>query len=316
MSVRTDAMGMYEPEPAREAWHLIRKVFLLLLVATATALGLVLLARQKSTVPLVLFNVLADTSLGLLAGFATRLTLKDRHGLIQGLASTAVSLIGLGVLGYFTGWRSGIGPFQAGLVTVHWLDAAHIPLRLPLEFGRSAMNVIDLVNAAVAVDTSWIALRVWKQGPRVTGQPSMPSPRVRRPARPAPAHDDPVEPVVVTPAVVVPAPVPAPKRPASSGSGSGSRARIRRKKAERAVIARPASASRPVRTRSRRNTSRHARVAVHLAVHEEHKCPYCFQTVSRNDPRGVVECPICHTLHHKDCWDITGNCQVPHLTTL
>jgi len=26
-----------------------------------------------------------------------------------------------------------------------------------------------------------------------------------------------------------------------------------------------------------------------------------------------VECPICHTMHHKDCWDITGTCQVPHL---
>jgi hypothetical protein len=37
--------------------------------------------------------------------------------------------------------------------------------------------------------------------------------------------------------------------------------------------------------------------------------------VKRNDPRGVVECEVCHTLHHKDCWDITGACQVPHLNT-
>ena len=35
--------------------------------------------------------------------------------------------------------------------------------------------------------------------------------------------------------------------------------------------------------------------------------------IKRNDIRGSVECPICHTLHHKDCWDITGTCQVPHL---
>jgi hypothetical protein len=26
----------------------------------------------------------------------------------------------------------------------------------------------------------------------------------------------------------------------------------------------------------------------------------------------VVTCPICKTRHHKDCWDITGMCQVPH----
>jgi hypothetical protein len=28
----------------------------------------------------------------------------------------------------------------------------------------------------------------------------------------------------------------------------------------------------------------------------------------------VVECEICHTLHHADCWAITGACQVPHFT--
>jgi hypothetical protein len=29
----------------------------------------------------------------------------------------------------------------------------------------------------------------------------------------------------------------------------------------------------------------------------------------------VVECDVCHALHHKDCWDITGFCQVPHLNS-
>ncbi|MFN2120746.1 MAG: hypothetical protein ACK2T0_10170 [Anaerolineales bacterium] len=28
-----------------------------------------------------------------------------------------------------------------------------------------------------------------------------------------------------------------------------------------------------------------------------------------------MECPICHTLHHKDCWDVTGSCQIPHLAS-
>ena len=181
MVEHVDAMSMYEPGPTREIWHLPRKAFLLLLVVTATALGLVLLSRQRHSVPLILFNVLADTSLGLLAGFATRLALRGRHGLIQALASTAFSLIGLGVLGYFSGWRSGIGPFEPGLVRVDWLDALHIPLHLPLEFGRGAMNMIDLVNAVVTIDSSWMALRVWKQGPRVNGQPLAPAPRANSP---------------------------------------------------------------------------------------------------------------------------------------
>jgi ribosomal protein L37AE/L43A len=45
---------------------------------------------------------------------------------------------------------------------------------------------------------------------------------------------------------------------------------------------------------------------------EEHRCPYCLQPIVNRDPRGVVTCPECHTRHHKDCWDITGMCQIPH----
>ena len=52
-----------------------------------------------------------------------------------------------------------------------------------------------------------------------------------------------------------------------------------------------------------------------ISVFEEHRCPYCLDEVKRNDPRGVKECEVCHSLHHADCWAITGMCQVPHLNT-
>jgi ribosomal protein L37AE/L43A len=51
---------------------------------------------------------------------------------------------------------------------------------------------------------------------------------------------------------------------------------------------------------------------VRLVGVEEHRCPYCLQLIADRDPRGVVICPVCHTRHHKDCWAITGMCQVPH----
>ena len=53
---------------------------------------------------------------------------------------------------------------------------------------------------------------------------------------------------------------------------------------------------------------------VQLSEEEEHRCPYCLELIEPDDPLGVVECKICHTLHHADCWAITGTCQVPHLT--
>jgi hypothetical protein len=69
----------------------------------------------------------------------------------------------------------------------------------------------------------------------------------------------------------------------------------------------------PVHPKPRRGRGRKPRVQ--FAVVEDHRCPFCLDPVSRADPRGWVECEVCHALHHKDCWDITGVCQVPHLNT-
>lgn len=65
----------------------------------------------------------------------------------------------------------------------------------------------------------------------------------------------------------------------------------------------------------RRASSMFRRPHVQLAVVEEHRCPYCLEPVKRTDPGGAIECEVCHTLHHADCWAITGVCQVPHLNT-
>ncbi len=308
MASRIESMVMYDTSSNDEAWHMLRKVFLVLLVVVAAALGLVLLARRGNNVPLVLFNVLADTSLGILAGLATRFVLRERHGLIRGLTSAALSLVGLAILGYFTGWRSGIGPFQAGSVALHWLDGVHIPLQVPAEFGRSGMDVLDLLHAVIAMDVSWMALRVWRPK-SVTTSPastSLPAPaaRAKRPARVP----------VAAPASSPSESVPARRIPTSAPSQS--RSRVKRKRPERAQIGRPAPIVRPMRAKPARPARvRRSQPAVRLAVHEEHKCPFCLEPVNRNDPRGVVECQVCHTLHHKDCWDITGSCQVPHLNT-
>jgi len=51
---------------------------------------------------------------------------------------------------------------------------------------------------------------------------------------------------------------------------------------------------------------------VKLLGETEHRCPYCLELVKKNDARGVVICPECKTWHHKDCWEVTGACQVAH----
>jgi len=64
-------------------------------------------------------------------------------------------------------------------------------------------------------------------------------------------------------------------------------------------------------SRKRRRIFRR-KVQVQLSNEVEHRCPYCLELVEPDDPRGVVECKVCHTLHHADCWAITSACQVPH----
>jgi ribosomal protein L37AE/L43A len=84
-------------------------------------------------------------------------------------------------------------------------------------------------------------------------------------------------------------------------------------------IAPPVKDARPSRGRFRgvlRFFQRAPRDAeIRLTGAEKYKCPYCLQPIEARDPRGVVACPICHTRHHKDCWDVTGMCQIPHYHT-
>jgi hypothetical protein len=69
----------------------------------------------------------------------------------------------------------------------------------------------------------------------------------------------------------------------------------------------------PSKGKRRRLSRRRSRL--HLSDAQENRCPYCLELIQPDDPRGVVECKICHTLHHADCWAITGACQVPHYTS-
>jgi hypothetical protein len=172
------------------------------------------------------------------------------------------------------------------------------------------MDLLDLTHVVIAVDTGWIALRAWKRSPRVGRQPatSTSTPRVKN--RPRGRQ--------VSPPVIPSAPVQKIRVPTTSSISASSASvssNVRRKRTGRPMISRVAAPLRPARTKSKRWNPLRQKPAVQLAVYEEHRCPYCLEVVNRNDARGVVECQVCHTLHHKDCWDITGSCQVPHLNT-
>src|SRR5512143_2298326 len=102
MMSRADTMGAYGADRTTEPWHLVRKVFLLLLLVVALAMGLVLLLQRGRPAPMLAFNLLADASIGALMGIGSRLVLRRRMWLIQAVVAASLSIVGLVLLGALT----------------------------------------------------------------------------------------------------------------------------------------------------------------------------------------------------------------------
>lgn len=293
-------MRMQRSTSATEPWHLTRKVIVLFLLVVAATRGLVLLREHGNPTPLLLYNLLADISIGTLVGLGCRIALRRRSWWLKVLVSAALSIVGLAILGALTQATSGIGPLRVETVRVDWLKPLGVALRVPQLPRSPSTDLMDAAHMMIAMDCSWIVLRAWNAPDRPKKR-SAGGPRV--PARRAAARV--VSGLYHADSRVVPA-VP-------------SHARRGRRRNIRPPGTVPSRALRGISIRGgrpsglRRSFRRRA-PAVHLARYEQHRCPYCLEDIGRNDGHGSVECPICHTLHHKDCWDVTGTCQVPHLS--
>lgn len=164
-----------------------------------------------------------------------------------------------------------------GLELMGWFTGWQVGLG-PLNFGHTGVDWYSLGQLFLGIGIALLALLAWTQ-PTLTV------------ARPAPRPKS-----IVTSPRTRPQPKKRPRRAARS-SGWLAPASVTGKSVG------------PKRKRLGRRKPR-----LQLSDKEEHRCPYCLELVDPDDPRGTVECKICHTLHHTDCWAITGACQVPHYT--
>jgi hypothetical protein len=278
MALRAAAMNPADVSlQIRKPGHLMRKLVLLVLLTSAYALGLVLLLAKVTWFPLILFSYLADCTVAVVSGFGTRLLLSKRHWFIRSITASLTPIIGLAVLGYFSDWKIGIDVIALSGGYVSWQDLIHLVL---------------------GITASWAALWAWHR-------PALRDVEISN-------DDEPHGPVVIPEPRHASRPRNWSLQPrlrigtgAGTHSGNGSRSAVRPRL--RLITRQPPR-------QNHRNPLAH-RPHVQLALVEEHRCPYCLEPVSRNDPGGVKECEVCHTLHHADCWAITGMCQVPHLNT-
>ncbi|MCI0610822.1 MAG: hypothetical protein L0Z71_17390 [Anaerolineae bacterium] len=329
MAMRAATMGPMTPidtsTSAREQDNLFRKLVLLLLLITAAVLWTVLLFKQETNFPLLLSTFFTDASLGLIAGFGSRILLRKRDWFVRFLVALFVAVIGMIMIGSLTDWVLGIGPIKLESKIEEQIREIRFDQNLleqiqSLQIGSrplldvSKMDWADLVHLEVSILMMILSLHAWRstistitpqavEVLEVTPLPT-PSPRSttgsRRGRRATSASNGRAH--VQLPGSwltsISPSPTPQPR----TRSNNGSRSTVLReaKKVKDPMV-------KPKRRRSRRKPH------IQFAIVEEHRCPYCLDAVTRTDPRGVEECEVCHTLHHADCWAITGVCQVPHL---
>jgi hypothetical protein len=281
MSAQTTAMSPVLPSRTVERSHLFRKLVLLLLLVIACAFGLMILFRARPGYPAWLQNWFSVVTLAIVAGFGARWVLNRRNGFIRFTVAMATYIVGLYLLGLISEWKYGFGP---------------------LEIWPNQTDMEGLIQIGVGLIIFILISLAWRHRSPVTPDPVS--------APPAPAE-----------AKSARQPRPSPRRatkrvsildflkPGAKPVKVTTTGRKRPKKAIKPI----SEADLPSRPK-RRNFFR-GRAKVQLAIVEEHRCPFCLEPVSRVDPRGVVECDVCHTLHHKDCWEITGVCQVPHMNS-
>lgn len=227
--------------------------------------------------PLVLV-IASAAGLGLTAGFISRLPLRERGPLVRWL----VALFGLCV----------------GLVFLGWLSKGLLGLNL-ISQEQESLDWNGLGQIVLGGFSAWLAVRAWSVRPASKRPISRLSDAIRSVFHLRKGSTS-FSGASLTTTTSVPNNLAPRKRPTRKSSAKKVRTSPHKK------------APQPVVKKRVRRTRRRARSTIRLSEAVEHRCPYCLEIVEPDDARGVKICSICHTLHHADCWAVTGMCQVPH----
>ena len=284
MSTRIATMSNSFSTPRRRP-GLLRKLIVVLSFVIGIAVFISLLNLHQKNLSLLWMNIFAILSIGLAAGSTVRAVFYEWPGLVRFFVTVFAVPLGLFFLGFFTVWQMGIGPIDP------WL--------------RKVIDPDQLIQLGGALLVAMICLEAWwKPRPKIEDVPDVRGIANQREQIPAA--------VSIQPARSRSSQVQSqPKR-------SWSPKFLRAKKSRTSKI--PAAPKFTVARKAQSAYPKHKRLfsrkpKLQLSVFEEHRCPYCLDLVKRNDPRGIKECDVCHSLHHADCWAITGQCQVPHLNS-
>jgi len=253
-------------------------------------------------VPFVL-ALAVSAGLGFLSGFTARWALRHRHVVVRILAALAGLTIGLLLLGLMTLGDAGIGPLNYSLGGPDWGGLSQLTIGIATALltlfawrasasstqgppRATALTLSGRMRARGAQMRDWWERSTLHRGLTRVGQSLAQSQEMRPVQRSATRR----RPVVRESRSETPPPPVQPNR--FQVLLSGWKEGLSRK--------------------GKTVMNWRSRLGVRVGEVAEHRCPFCLDTIRRNDPRGTVVCPICHTPHHADCWAVTGMCQIPH----
>ncbi len=272
---------------------------------------------NRTIVPFAL-ALAVSAGLGALAGFTARWALRGRNFVVRILTAWAALTVGLLLLGLLTAGEAGIS-----------LSLTQI----------AGPNVRGLVQLSVGALTAILALRAWRVRVRPAGEAPQPTLANRWQAFTGRLSANwqatglyrwlnGLQARFHPPAGEVQV---APSRPARSQRSTSTRSEPRTAPRAQPDPTPPAAATvvqprtnrredivgwiERLGTRSKLVLGSRKNSLVKVGEVAEQRCPYCFDVIQKDDPRGIVVCPICKTPHHADCWAVTGMCQIPHSHT-
>ena len=282
-----------QPSVPPQQYPVFRQLVILLLLVSAFALWIFILFRERRLLyDLSIQRVIAGISMAIVAGLGSQLVMSQRTAFFRYIAAMTAHVAGVYLLGFISQGKYGISSLEWLPKTIDWDGLSQVGLgffmilTISSVFRSTKEAVPESAPILAPIREPQISFPVWTSLPSSTRTSTSTPSRPRRLLLPR----------NTLPSFFVP-----------GGSRQAGTANHRQRGLIRPAKVNPAMA--PKRRRRR------GKPRVQLALVEEHRCPYCLETVNHSDARGIVECEVCRTLHHKDCWDITGNCQVPHLNT-
>ncbi|MEY2817217.1 MAG: Prokaryotic finger family 1 [Chloroflexota bacterium] len=293
MSTQTASMSDTRSTPVNSSGFFRRLIGCLLFVLVIAGF-FAFFQRYQENLTHDQMTILTILTVGLATGAAIRSSFYKWSGWILFLVLLVILPVGMLVLGIFTNWQIGLGPLEP------WLNGE--------------VDIEQILHLCGGFIVSAITLAAWRK-PKAKVQPEAPIShqefsrreleRTPSPARPVKhvrfLHGNSSKPTKIERGISW----------FQKFSGFPKFHLGKRKAVDKKLVV--SVDRKPARLGLKGMFKR--KPYVNLALVENHRCPYCLEDVKLSDPRGVKRCEVCGAVHHADCWDVTGECQVPHLNT-